>query len=219
VGRKEGFVVKGSITLEPPNPAWVQRFEEEKTRLLVASPASFRGLEHFGSTVVPGLVAKPIIDILGGAGSMGAADALLDLLDALGWDTSPEFNATLPNRRFLLRWLGGVRTHHLHLVIYGSEAWHKPLRFRDCLRAPRAGRAVSGAQTRACGATPMTVKRTPRRKRLLWMRCLKPVLCKALWMVSNTCGYQDKASVISVSDHKRWFLLQLLAEIAQDTSC
>jgi hypothetical protein len=36
-----------SITLEPPNPAWVQRFEEEKTRLLVASPASFQGLEHF----------------------------------------------------------------------------------------------------------------------------------------------------------------------------
>ena len=107
---------------------------EEKTRLLEAFPAHFKGLEHIGSTAVPGLGAKPIIDILGGVTSLAEADTMLEPLCALGWDTSPAFNATLSDRRFLLRWPGGVRTHHLHLVVYGSEAWRERLKFRDLLR-------------------------------------------------------------------------------------
>ena len=66
---------------------------------------------------------------------MDEADALLEPLCQLGWDTSAQFNATLADRRFLLRWPQGVRTHHLHLVIYGSEAWQRHLQFRDALRA------------------------------------------------------------------------------------
>jgi len=53
----------------------------------------------------------------------------------LGWDTSPTFNATLADRRFLLRWPQGIRTHHLHLVVYGGEQWERHLAFRDRLRA------------------------------------------------------------------------------------
>lgn len=124
-----------SVTLEPANPGWPRLFEEEKARLLEAFPAHFRGLEHIGSTAVPGLDAKPIIDILGGVTSLAEADALLEPLCELGWDTSPAFNSMLPDRRFLLRWPEGVRTHHLHLVVYGSEAWHERLKFRDYLRA------------------------------------------------------------------------------------
>ena len=66
---------------------------------------------------------------------MAEADALLGPLCAVGWDTSPEFNATLSDRRFLLRWPGGVRTHHLHLVVYGGEPWQLILAFRDRLRS------------------------------------------------------------------------------------
>lgn len=124
-----------SVTLEPANPAWPRLFEKEKTRLLEAFPSHFKGLEHIGSTAVPGLDAKPIVDMLGGVTSLAEADALLEPLCVLGWDTSPAFNATLLDRRFLLRWPEGVRTHHLHLVVYGSEAWHERLKFRDCLRA------------------------------------------------------------------------------------
>lgn len=123
------------ITLSPADPTWPRLFEEEKARLLAGFGAHFVALEHIGSTAVPGLDAKPIIDILGGVTSMAAADALLEPLCAAGWDTSPEFNATLRDRRFLLRWPEGVRTHHLHLVVFASEAWRVRLLFRDRLRA------------------------------------------------------------------------------------
>ena len=123
------------ITLEPANPDWPRLFAKEKTRLLADFGSRFIGIEHIGSTAVPGLDAKPVIDILGGVASMDEADALLEPLCAVGWDTSPEFNATLSDRRFLLRWPGGVRTHHLHLVVYGGEPWQLILAFRDRLRS------------------------------------------------------------------------------------
>ena len=119
----------------PRGPA---RFEQERAALLAALGGRFVAIEHIGSTAVPGLDAKPVIDLLGGVRSMAEADALLAPLCALGWDTSPEFNATLPDRRFLLRWPGGVRTHHLHLVVHGGEAWHARIRFRDRLRVDPA---------------------------------------------------------------------------------
>ena len=123
------------IHISPANPHWPARFAEEKARLLAAHGGRFVAVEHFGSTAVPGLPAKPVIDMLGGVRSMAEADALLPLLCADGWDTSPEFNATLTDRRFLLRWPGGVRTHHLHLVVHGGETWTRRLQFRDTLRA------------------------------------------------------------------------------------
>ncbi len=123
------------IKIEPANPIWSKLFEVEKAQLLAALSSHFVAIEHFGSTAIPGLDAKPIIDMLGGVKSMAEADALLGPLCQLGWDTSPEFNATLSDRRFLLRWPGGIRTHHLHLVVYGGEQWQQRLKFRDCLRA------------------------------------------------------------------------------------
>lgn len=123
------------IIIQLANPAWPELFEAEKAHLLAALGSQFIAIEHFGSTAVPGLDAKPIIDMLGGVQSMAEADALLEPLCQLGWDTSAQFNATLADRRFLLRWPQGVRTHHLHLVIYGGEAWQCHLQFRDALRA------------------------------------------------------------------------------------
>lgn len=123
------------IKIAPANPIWPELFEIEKAHLLAALGSHFLAIEHFGSTAIPGLDAKPIIDMLGGVRSMAEADALLEPLCQLGWDTSPEFNATLSDRRFLLRWPEGIRTHHLHLVVYGGEQWQQRLKFRDCLRA------------------------------------------------------------------------------------
>lgn len=123
------------ITLEAANPLWPEWFRAEKAQLLAALGSRFVAIEHFGSTAIPGLDAKPVIDMLGGVKSMAEADALLEPLCRLGWDTSPEFNATLSDQRFLLRWPKGIRTHHLHLGVYGGEYWQRQLKFRDCLRA------------------------------------------------------------------------------------
>ncbi len=124
------------VIITAADPRWPEQFEQEKARLLAALGPWFVAIEHFGSTSVNGLAAKPIIDMLAAVRSMTDADQLLVPLCGLGYDTSPEFNATIGNRRFLLRRDQGVRTHHLHLVVYGDpEEWDTPLRFRDRLRA------------------------------------------------------------------------------------
>jgi GrpB-like predicted nucleotidyltransferase (UPF0157 family) len=82
--------------------------------------------------------AKPIIDILAGVESMAVADALFSPILAYGYPTSQAFNAMLPDRRWFMRSANGRRTHHLHLVVLGSESWNVHLRFRNVLRSDAA---------------------------------------------------------------------------------
>lgn len=126
------------VTLRAYDPRWPGLFEAERERLLSLFPDDFITIEHIGSTAVPGLVAKPVIDILAGVASMAAARALVGPLCAEGYTASAEFNATLVDRQWLMRWAGGHRTHHLHLVVHGGELWTQRLRFRDALRADAA---------------------------------------------------------------------------------
>ncbi|HMD55070.1 MAG TPA: GrpB family protein [Phycisphaerae bacterium] len=125
------------IEIQLYDAEWPGRFAIECTRLLYLFPETFLGIEHFGSTAVPGLAAKPVIDILAGIASMHIADELLSPLCRAGYDTSKEFNDTLKNRRWLMLHQNGKRTHHLHLVIFGQTDWQRNLAFRDALRADR----------------------------------------------------------------------------------
>ena len=101
-------------------------------------PARLINIQHIGSTAVPGLAAKPVIDILAGVVSMAAARALVAPLCTQGYTASAEFNATLVDRQWLMRWAEGHRSHHLHLVVHGAEVWTQRLRFRDALRTDAA---------------------------------------------------------------------------------
>lgn len=65
---------------------------------------------------------------------MAAADSLVEPLLNSGYTTSAEFNATLIDRRWFMRWCSGHRTHHLHVVVFGGPEWRRRLRFRDVLR-------------------------------------------------------------------------------------
>ncbi len=120
------------------DPQWVVQFVAERSRLLALFPSRFAAIEHVGSTAVPGLSAKPIIDILAGVSDLTEADALLGPLCAHGYNTSAEFNATLPDRRWLMRHACGRRTHHLHLVVFDDEPWIRHVQFRALLRADAA---------------------------------------------------------------------------------
>jgi GrpB-like predicted nucleotidyltransferase (UPF0157 family) len=116
------------------NPQWAAQFAAERNRLVELLPGRFTAIEHIGSTAIPHLAAKPIIDILAGVSTFPEADALLEPLCSHGYVTSAEFNATLPDRRWLMRHAFGRRTHHLHLVVFGGDRWVQSLRFRDVLR-------------------------------------------------------------------------------------
>lgn len=122
------------VEIVPYDRGWPGKFEAERARLLSLFPSEIVAIEHFGSTAVPGMSAKPIIDILGGVRSWNGIDALSRRLCENGYSTSAEFNATLNDRQWFMRWANGRRTHHLHLVVHEAEPWRERLAFRDHLR-------------------------------------------------------------------------------------
>lgn len=127
-----------AVRLQAYDPSWPAAYAAERERLLRVLPGVFLDLQHIGSTAVPNLAAKPIVDIMAGVASMAVAESVAAVLCACGYTTSAEFNASLSDRKWFMRWADGHRTHHLHVVVHESQAWHERLRFRDALRADPA---------------------------------------------------------------------------------
>ncbi|MCE8021587.1 GrpB family protein [Halomonas sp. MCCC 1A11036] len=121
------------VRLAEYDPAWPARFEAERKRLLERFPTALIDVQHIGSTAIPGMPAKPIIDVMAGVASMAMADSLFELILDHGYVTSVEFNTCLTDRRWFMRHVNGRRTHHLHVVVHGGNLWHKRLAFRDAL--------------------------------------------------------------------------------------
>jgi GrpB-like predicted nucleotidyltransferase (UPF0157 family) len=116
------------------NPAWQLLFQEEATRIRnVLNGIEITRIEHFGSTAVPGLAAKPIIDLLIGVESFSIAKQIvISPLKSLGyayWRDNPD-----PQRLFFVKGLppNSPRTHHIHMVEPNSILWERLL-FRDYL--------------------------------------------------------------------------------------
>jgi GrpB-like predicted nucleotidyltransferase (UPF0157 family) len=109
---------------------WPLQFEQEKPHILNALGDAILDIQHIGSTSVPGLAAKPIIDILVGAKQLQPSDTHIKALEKLGYVYEGE--AGVPGRRFFRK--GMPRTHHLHFVKLGNEVWEYQLLFRDFLR-------------------------------------------------------------------------------------
>ena len=122
------------VRLHDYDASWPEMFVLERDRLQSLFPGQFAGIQHIGSTAVPGLQAKPIIDIMAGVESMAVARALSEALCKSGYTTSAEFNETLTDRQWFMRWTDGHRTHHLHVLVHGAAPWRERLQFRDALR-------------------------------------------------------------------------------------
>ena len=126
------------IRLVPHDPSWASAFAAEQQRLLSLFPLELRSIEHIGSTAIPGIAAKPIVDMLAGVDSMAVADALFEQVLRHGYSTSRAFNEMLPDRRWFMLSANGRRSHHLHVVVFESPTWRKHLLFRDRLRSNEA---------------------------------------------------------------------------------
>jgi GrpB-like predicted nucleotidyltransferase (UPF0157 family) len=127
------------IIVLPYDAAWPARFEAERTLIDKQIAAYVVGaIEHVGSTAVPQLAAKPVIDIMVGVESLEASRAALPLLESLSY-------CYFPYKPDVMHWLckpsDEIRTHHLHLVPFGSALWIERLAFRDYLRAHPQARA------------------------------------------------------------------------------
>lgn len=112
------------------DPAWPVAYAAERERLAPLLPTGVQ-LHHFGSTAVPGLAAKPVIDMIALVDDLDAPIAAL--VQPGGYQYPVAFNATLAHRRFLCYPTAAHRTHHLHLVDEPGGLKRR-LRFRDRLR-------------------------------------------------------------------------------------
>lgn len=92
-------------------------------------------IEHVGSTAVPAMCAKPIVDILVGARSLAAIEKRIPALAALGYRYVPEFEQQLPLRRYFVKPAQGKEMVHIHAVEFGGEFWREQMAFRDALRS------------------------------------------------------------------------------------
>lgn len=130
--------VAEEIAIEPYNPLWPDLFEKEKEHLRACLPPELIGrIEHFGSTAVPGLAAKPIIDILVEVTDLAEARRrIVPILEAQGYEYfwRPSFGDDIPPfyAWFIKRNAEGNRTHHIHMVESHFELWDRLL-FRDYL--------------------------------------------------------------------------------------
>lgn len=143
-----------SVEVVPYDAGWPVAFEAEARRVLGVLGACVRGLHHVGSTSVPGLAAKPIIDMLLAVTDLSALDAASAGLVNAGYESLGEFG--LPARRyFRLHDAQGRRSHHLHAYAEGDpEAW-RHLAFRDYLRAhPDVSEAYATLKRRLADAHP-----------------------------------------------------------------
>jgi GrpB-like predicted nucleotidyltransferase (UPF0157 family) len=132
-------LVREEVAIVPYDPVWPKIFEEEAAFLRRKLPQNLvRRIEHFGSTSVPGLSAKPIIDILVEVSSLeDTKKQIVPILDAEGYEYfwRPAFGNDGPPYYtwFIKRNSEGKRTHHIHMVEEDSELWDR-LYFRDYLR-------------------------------------------------------------------------------------
>lgn len=131
---------------------WPARFAAERDALARVFPPDAFTIEHIGSTAVPGLEAKPIVDILIGAPSLPDIEARIGAMAALGYEYAPEHEAVLPERRFFAKPPSRPRAVHVHAVRADSPFRAEHLRFRDALRADPALAAEYGALKRRLAA-------------------------------------------------------------------
>ncbi len=130
--------VQEHIDITPYDPAWPRLFDEEKRHLLACLPAGLIArIEHFGSTSIPNLAAKPIIDILVEVTSLEETKKrIVPVLVAQGYDYfwRPTSGEDIPPfyAWFIKRNSDGNRTHHIHMVERDFEHWNRLL-FRDYL--------------------------------------------------------------------------------------
>jgi GrpB-like predicted nucleotidyltransferase (UPF0157 family) len=120
---------------------WPVAFEAERIRIHTAVGEVARGIEHYGSTAVVGLRAKPIIDVLLGVAPLNDWIKCKRPLESIGYDYAE--HAGVPGHFIFGRGRDrSERTHLVHVVEFDGESWYSNLAFRDALRADEALRVA-----------------------------------------------------------------------------
>ncbi len=125
------------IYLSPYNSKWPIDFDHEKAALQKAIHIDGLEIEHIGSTAIPFIFAKPIIDIMIGVCKLSDVnDDIISIIEKNGYVYLKNYEVSMPYRRFFQKYNSDrIRTHHIHLVEINSHFWKRLILFRNYLCA------------------------------------------------------------------------------------
>jgi GrpB-like predicted nucleotidyltransferase (UPF0157 family) len=133
----------GEVWLLDAHKAWAEEFVLEKARIVAAVGEHILEIQHVGSTAIPGVPAKPVLDILVGVEDFGEARVCVAPLERIGYCYRHEHG--IPRRHYFVK--GDPRTHHLHMVERDSHHWTMTVTFREILkRDSESARAYAEAK-------------------------------------------------------------------------
>ena len=115
------------------DPAWPALFERERGLIAGALGDLAAAIEHVGSTAVPGLGGKPVIDMMVAVRDVfDEGQRCVAPLEGLGYEYKGELG--IPGRLYFRKFTDGRRSHQIHMVEHGSDLWERHILFRDYLR-------------------------------------------------------------------------------------
>lgn len=117
------------------DPNWKVMYEDEKRLIRSVLGGRLTAMEHVGSTSVPGLGGKPIIDIMASVARIDGVVDVVEPLEAIGYRYLPEFERFIPERRYFRKGATEPATHHLHVVERTTDFWKDHVLFREYLTA------------------------------------------------------------------------------------
>ena len=127
------FVSIQRVFLEPYDPCWAEEFARESSLVTIAMGNLLVAIHHIGSTAIPGMHAKPVIDMLAAVRNVFLLDERNTRLEGLGYEAMGEFG--IPERRYFRKdGRDGNRTRQIHAFQVGSPQIARHLAFRDFMR-------------------------------------------------------------------------------------
>lgn len=142
---------RGIVKLTPHHKHWASSFEREKKRILARLGDIIIDIQHVGSTAIPGIHAKPIIDMSAGVRHMKDIRKLVKPLDKMGYHFYKKFQEQV----LFTKGPDAKRTHYLHVMKYKSAKWKSDLLFRDfLLKHPAKAKAYTRLKQRLAKQYP-----------------------------------------------------------------
>jgi len=123
---------RGKVRLSPYNPQWKKLYEQERERVVSVIGEYILDIQHVGSTSIPGVKAKPIIDIAIGVKDLRTGRNCIKPLEGLGYEY--KHDAGIKGRHFFAKGSEKNRTHYAHVEKLNGQLWKNHILFRDYLR-------------------------------------------------------------------------------------
>lgn len=127
---------RNGVVLVDYDSSWPAQYEEAATRIREVCGGLVVGIEHVGSTSIPGIKAKPYLDIMPGFATFEDGFKVIPAMESLGYESRGEFG--IKGRHYFTKWVEGddrVWKHNVHSYAVGHIEWVRHIIFRDALRA------------------------------------------------------------------------------------